>query len=166
VITTCSPVNFEYVKSLGADYVYDYNDPDCVRKIRRDNPMITLAYETGNENEGWAVVEKSFSLSGGRAAVNKYPSLGCSRDDVQMQHVASFICFGQRFSLGPYDLPDMPDEFDWAKKWWTLATKLVAEGKIKPHRPIVREGGLGGVLQGLNDMRQQKIRGYKLVYRM
>ena len=128
--------------------------------------MIEVAYETGNENEGWEVVEKSFSLCGGRAVVNKYPSRGCSRKDVSMTHFSSFASFGQRFTLGPYDLPDSPEDYAWAKAWWRTVSRLVAEGKLKPHRPLVREGGLQGVLDGIQDIRDLKIRGHKLVYRM
>ncbi|RAL09577.1 zinc-binding alcohol dehydrogenase family protein [Aspergillus homomorphus CBS 101889] len=36
VFTTASARNFEYVKGLGADHVYDYNDPDVIRNIVAD----------------------------------------------------------------------------------------------------------------------------------
>lgn len=34
VITTCSPRNYELVKSLGASYVFDYNDKNVVKDIK------------------------------------------------------------------------------------------------------------------------------------
>jgi NADPH:quinone reductase-like Zn-dependent oxidoreductase len=34
IITTWSPRNFEYVKSLGADFVVDYNSADAGAQIR------------------------------------------------------------------------------------------------------------------------------------
>ncbi|KAH7128257.1 chaperonin 10-like protein [Dendryphion nanum] len=34
VISTSSPHNFDLLKSLGADYVYDHSDPDTIPKIR------------------------------------------------------------------------------------------------------------------------------------
>jgi len=33
VITTCSPGNFDYVKSIGADKVFDYNSPSATDDI-------------------------------------------------------------------------------------------------------------------------------------
>ncbi|KAI1179081.1 GroES-like protein [Nemania sp. FL0916] len=33
VITTCSPRNFDYVKSLGAVKAFDYNDPNVIEKV-------------------------------------------------------------------------------------------------------------------------------------
>jgi NADPH:quinone reductase-like Zn-dependent oxidoreductase len=34
VFTTASPKNFDYVKSIGADFVVDYRDPEAPKKIR------------------------------------------------------------------------------------------------------------------------------------
>jgi NADPH:quinone reductase-like Zn-dependent oxidoreductase len=34
VVSTASPKNFDLVKSLGADAVFDYRDSDVVKKIK------------------------------------------------------------------------------------------------------------------------------------
>ncbi len=34
MVTTCSPRNFDFVKSLGASEAFDYNDPECADKVR------------------------------------------------------------------------------------------------------------------------------------
>ena len=34
VIATASPKNNDLIKSLGADFVFDYRDPDVVQKIK------------------------------------------------------------------------------------------------------------------------------------
>jgi hypothetical protein len=153
------------VKSLGADAWYDYNEAGWPRKVRRDFPMIELAYETTCGEEAWALTEEVFSLSGGRAAVN-HPPTSSKRGDITWQHAASYTCFGQRFSLGPVDCPDLPQQYEFSKKWWRYASKLVWEGQLRPHRTIVRESGLEGVVKGIDDIRHQRIRGHKLVYRM
>ena len=50
--------------------------------------------------------------------------------------------------------------------FWGLACKLLAEKKIKVHPVDVRPGGLKGVLEGMEEMRQGKVSGKKLVYRV
>lgn len=47
-----------------------------------------------------------------------------------------------------------------------LAGKLLEQGKIQPHPHRVKEGGLEGILQGLQDLREKKVSGEKLVYRV
>ena len=46
VLATASPHNHDYVKSLGAKYVFDYKDPDVVSKIRKAaGENLSLVYE-------------------------------------------------------------------------------------------------------------------------
>jgi len=47
-----------------------------------------------------------------------------------------------------------------------VARKLLEEGKYKAHPLDVRPGGLNGVIDGMEDMRQGKVSGKKLVYRV
>jgi hypothetical protein len=56
------------------------------------------------------------------------------------------------------------EKFESAVKFAEVAERLLAEGKIKPHPKDVREGGLKGVLDGIQDLREKKVRGKKLVY--
>uniref|UniRef100_L2GGH2 Zinc-binding oxidoreductase n=1 Tax=Colletotrichum fructicola (strain Nara gc5) TaxID=1213859 RepID=L2GGH2_COLFN len=52
------------------------------------------------------------------------------------------------------------------KKFVADTEKLLAEGKLVPHKPTVDEGGsgLGGVLKGLDLVREGEVSGTKLVY--
>lgn len=47
-----------------------------------------------------------------------------------------------------------------------MAEKLFAQGKLKPHPQMVGDGGLKGVFDGLQKMREGKVSGQKLVYRV
>jgi len=50
VITTTSPKNVEYLKSLGADYVFPYNDPKTPEGVRGvTNGKLYLAYDAISE---------------------------------------------------------------------------------------------------------------------
>lgn len=46
VITTCSPDNFELVKSLGAEHVFDYKKPDVVSSIEHVAPDLKYFFDT------------------------------------------------------------------------------------------------------------------------
>lgn len=56
------------------------------------------------------------------------------------------------------------DQGEFAKKWRSIAEDLVARREIQPHPVLARKGGLSGVLEGLNEIRKQAPRGYKIVY--
>lgn len=59
-----------------------------------------------------------------------------------------------------------PEDFEFGKRFWSTAEKLLREGKWKPHRAELRSGGLDGILGGLEDLKQGKVSGKKLVYRV
>ena len=63
-----------------------------------------------------------------------------------------------------YDV--QPGHYEFAREFWAISQKLFEEGKVKVHRPDVREGGLDGILQGLDDLKNDRVSGYKLVYKI
>jgi len=62
----------------------------------------------------------------------------------------------------------MPEVYQSCSQFWEVAEKLFAEKKLIPHPQKVNlEGeGLEGVLKGLQIMRDGKVSGFKLVYRI
>lgn len=58
------------------------------------------------------------------------------------------------------------EDQEFAARFWKMAGELLAQGKLKVHPPDVRPGGLEGVLEGLDELRQGKVSGKKLVYRV
>jgi hypothetical protein len=52
------------------------------------------------------------------------------------------------------------------KNWVVVAERLLKEGKWRPHRQEVRKGGFDGILEGMKDMKEGKVSGVKLVYRV
>ena len=47
-----------------------------------------------------------------------------------------------------------------------ISTKLIASSQIAVHPPKVGKDGLKGVIQGMDDLRDGKVSGVKLVYRV
>jgi D-arabinose 1-dehydrogenase-like Zn-dependent alcohol dehydrogenase len=61
--------------------------------------------------------------------------------------------------------PAKPEDFEFCRDFVPIVERLVAEGKVKPHRLEVR-GGLGDINAGLKELKAGKVSGKKLVYRI
>lgn len=63
-------------------------------------------------------------------------------------------------------IPAKPEHHEFAKKWLLSAEQLYAAGKFRTHRLDLRHGGFEGILEGLDDLKNGKASGVKLVYRV
>ena len=77
-----------------------------------------------------------------------------------------YTVFGVEFQKFGSTVPASSADFEFGKKWFALSEKLLAEGKLVPHPAKVGSGGLEGVIQGLDDMKNGKVSGQKLVYNL
>ncbi len=69
VVTTASPKNFDLVKGLGADEVFDYRDEDVVEKIRvATGNALDIAFDTVSEGKTPAQVTGAIGDKGGKVA--------------------------------------------------------------------------------------------------
>lgn len=68
--------------------------------------------------------------------------------------------------MGKFRSPANPDHLAFAIKWFKLAERLYREEKIVMHRLDFREGGLDKIEEGLADLRNGKVSGRKVVYRI
>jgi hypothetical protein len=61
-----------------------------------------------------------------------------------------------------------PETYRFVSQFWEVAEKLFTEGKLVPHPQKVNLDGEGleGVLKGMQFMREGKVSGFKLVYRI
>ncbi|KAL9025020.1 MAG: hypothetical protein Q9196_006085 [Gyalolechia fulgens] len=163
VVTTCSPHNFDFVKSLGADVVYDYKQPGASNEIRRlTGDHLKIVLDTISIESSAKFCAEAISTEGG-----VYTSLlpvTVPRSDVKSDLVLAYTAFGEPFKLGPQSFAAVPDDQAFAASWWLLAEQCLATGKIKVHPPSVREGGLEAVLDGLDLMRKDRVSGQKLVH--
>ena len=51
-------------------------------------------------------------------------------------------------------------------RFWEISSKLIASAQLAVHPPKVGKDGLEGVLDGMEQLRQGKVTGVKLVYRV
>lgn len=172
VIATASAHNFDLVKSLGADEVFDYTSSTCAGDIKNyTKGELTLAFDCISKGSSTQICVEALSDRGG-IYTTLLPVPGdkvkAINDKVENKSTLAYTAIGEAFQFGPQQFPAIPPHFDFAKKFWTISEKLLADGKVKVHQHAVNEGGSGleGVLEGLKKVRAGAVRGQKLVYTM
>lgn len=168
VITTSSPKNFDFCKSVGADAVFDYNNPSAAGQIRGyTNDKLEYAFDTISVEQSAAICAAALSSGSGCAYSSLLP-VKLPRQDIENKYTLVYTVANEYFRMGEKgpEFPAKQQDFDFAKKFCGIAEKLLADGKFKVHPPSVRKGGLKGVLDGLQELREGKVSGMKLVYKI
>lgn len=167
VLTTCSPHNFDFVKSLGADAVYNYKDADCAKQINKDtDDSLKYVWDTISLEASAKICAEALSSDPSGARYGSILPVKLPRDGVEQNMTFMYTIFGDSFKKGPNEYPPSREDFEFAKNVFEITEKLLAEGKLKTHPEEVRSDGLAGVLKGLQDLKADKVSGAKLVYRV
>ncbi|KAJ0423902.1 NAD(P)-binding protein [Aspergillus carlsbadensis] len=163
VLTTCSARHFDRVKELGADAVFDYNEPNSASAIKaQTNDGLTLAFDTVSVESSAKYCDLALSSKGGQ-----YSSLlpiKIERENVQSRSTMAYTVFGEKFIFGPKEIPAQPEDRAFMETFCGVFEDLLASGRVKVHPPRVCDGGLDGILNGLQLLREGKVSGEKLVY--
>ncbi|KAK7538814.1 chaperonin 10-like protein [Phyllosticta citribraziliensis] len=169
VITTCSPRNFDLVHSLGASAAFDYNSPTCGADIRAHTQnSLYHAFDCVSEHSSPTICAEALSTetSSKKPAYSALLNVEFPRQDVDARQTLGYTVVGEEFFKFGANFPAKKEDFEFGKMFWALSQRLLEEKKFRVHQPDVRDGGLNGVLEGLNDLRQGKVSGKKLVYRI
>ncbi|KAI1176172.1 putative alcohol dehydrogenase [Nemania sp. FL0916] len=171
VITTCSPRNFELVKSLGADEAFDYNSPTCSADIKRwtDNKL-KYAWDCTGDGAGICAAAMCDSEPGtyGTIMPANYELLKQTNPQVHGQEfmrgydtMGEFYCW-----IGDTPIDPDPQVMNFYQSFLKLTQPLLANWDIKPLPAVVNKTGSGleGVVKGLEEMKAGKISGEKMVY--
>lgn len=175
VITTSSPHNFDYLKSLGADAVYDYHEATetLAQRIKNlTNDQLTLSWDCSPTEESARLCALAMSNS----EKGKYSSLIPVDPDVlkkanpgvESEFTLGYTAFGETFTRHGRTFEAKPEDRKFARMFWELSKDLLADGRVKAAKIAVDQGGKGleGVLKGLEDLKQGRVSGTKLVYRI
>ncbi|KAJ5706638.1 chaperonin 10-like protein [Penicillium malachiteum] len=89
-----------------------------------------------------------------------------ARENINSRATLGYTIMGEDFMIGPMRVPARPDDFAFAQDWLLQAFKFLASGQVKVHPLKVNPDGLKGVPEGLNLMKEGKVSGEKLVYKV
>jgi aspyridone synthetase trans-acting enoyl reductase len=165
-VVTCSPHNFDLVKSTGAEAAFDYKSPTCASDIR-DFTKHQLAYAADciTTTESMKTCYESLGTEGGRyVALDSFSIASHSRRSVGPSWVFAMSAFGSAVDwVAPYKCEASPADRTFAAVWMREVGGLVRDGTVKPlpHRIIGQT--LGDIDKGLEELRSGRVSGMKLV---
>ena len=166
VITTASPARHEYLKQLGADVCFDYRDEDVVSKIRKAATG-DISYAIDCFSEQGSTTKTCATLSGSNPQVSTVlPGVdGEVLSYIKHHPIMMFTIFGVKINIFGQDYEARLQDKTFAEKFYKLLTNvLLPEGLVKPNKPTIIPGGLGGVENGFKRMIENKVAAEKLVY--
>jgi len=151
VIATCSAATAEYVKSLGAEFIVDYRDPEALTKIRAigmDN--LNHAVDTVSAETAQLCVDALSPLHPGIVST----IAGAPKNNRDNVKVAQVILLNATISAeyGPFVKQAIAE----------LGARLESK-EIVPNKVQKQEGGLSGIEAGLKLMVENKVSAAKLV---
>ncbi|KAJ5566136.1 hypothetical protein N7535_007774 [Penicillium sp. DV-2018c] len=164
VVTTCSPRNFDLVRGLGADEVYDYNDAGAAAAIRKaTGNKLKLVFDCISVESSAEFCDNAISTDGGEYSA--LLDVKIARPNVNDRFTVAFTAIGEAFEFGDIAIPAKPEDKVFSEHFFSTALEdLLARGKIKVHPTKVGKDGLKGVLEGLKLLKEEKVSGEKLVY--
>ncbi|KAM7184233.1 GroES (chaperonin 10)-like protein [Rhypophila sp. PSN 637] len=177
-IATCSPHNFDMVKSYGAAEVWDYGDPSTVEKIKLyTRNALSFALDCACEMSAGTSSSLNFCYAALGRAGGRYTSLEPYPEDqprnmrsrrVKADWVLGAAVLGREVGWRePYHIVPDPELRKFGMEWMAYAQGMLDRGDIRPHPVrIGKEKGLEQVLGGIELLRKKRVSGEKLVYKI
>ncbi|OCH94263.1 zinc-binding oxidoreductase ToxD [Obba rivulosa] len=168
VITVAGPKNHDLCKSYGADVVLDYKDPEVISKIKETtHDSLHLAYDTISQLQSQMFTAKCMAPGAGKFVVIQPPQKAAQaiREDVKIIHTLIYTSGGREFTLGKH-YPVSPEDRAHMAAFLKEVPDLVQSGAVKPNPVKLWTGGLEGIKEGLQYMRDGKNSAEKIVYRI
>lgn len=166
-IVTCSPQNFDLVRSYGAEEVFDYKSPSCAADIRAyTKNSLKYVLDCISVPETMKFSYECIGRLGGRyTALEPYTEGFCTRYNVKSDWVFAACALGAPCHWKPPFRRDAdPEARESAFEWLGTMQKLLDEGRLRTHPIQKMEGGLEGILRGIEMLRNKEVSGKKLVY--
>jgi NADPH:quinone reductase-like Zn-dependent oxidoreductase len=167
-ITTCSPSNFQLVKSYGAVEAFDYRSAECIKDIKTyTRNSLKFVLDCVSEPETMDFCYQCVGRSGGKLTTLEPPPkyLNSRTKTVKVDWVLGPALHGKAIGWpAPMEREADPELRDFAKKWFTTAQELLDQDRLRPHPIKTMQGGLDRIMDGLDMLMEKQVSGQKLVY--
>ena len=170
MVATASPHNFEFLKSLGADAVFDYRHPTCAADIKNfTRNKLTYAWDCMGTGAKVCAAAMSDVDDGTYGTINPTDTKLLRSTNPKVRGpllTVAYEVFGEPWIWNGYNMPPNEEELEFATDFFQLAERLLADGVVRPIKPAVNKfgDGLPGALEGLEELRRNRVSGTKLVY--
>jgi NADPH:quinone reductase-like Zn-dependent oxidoreductase len=126
VVTTSSPSNFDYLRSIGADHVLDYKSSTLVQDILAiTGGPICYAFDTHPTDTSTAVAAAILNRSSDARYVSLHPgqeqNVKALNPDVNAQFILAYSAFGDPWIFGQQHFAAVPDDYEFQKKFILIA---------------------------------------------
>lgn len=167
VVATSSPKQFDKLKSLGAELVYDYNDPEAPEKIRQaTNGGVIIGLDGFSTFETAKQAERAFGDKGGRLVSLLGDIKGLARPDVKLVPVWVHNVLGENETWGDLEFKATPEVRNLYSTWQVgLVFDLLDRGLLKPF-DYIQAGGLADVAKAFELQQDEASNGKKVVIRV
>ena len=168
-IATCSPHNFDLVRSYGAEAVFDYHLPTVISEIKSyTGDSLKFVMDCISEPETMKFCYACIGRTGGSyTAVEPYPEGLHTRPTVRPDWVLGPAILGKRCCWpAPFELPENAGIREWTREWFGMIQQLISDGKLRSHPLRVMTDGLNDVIPGLEMLRKKLVSGEKLICRI
>ncbi|KAJ7454761.1 dehydrogenase [Mycena latifolia] len=164
VIATASPRNHALITRLGATAVFDYRDLEAPAKIRAltDN---RLAHAVDCISDAGTVRQVAASLGTAGGAVSLVLNEPVPAPGVLAKFSLVYTLLGKEFEH-PMPYAADAEHYAFGKRSAALLTRLLAEGKLQTTPVKLVPNGLNEVDEWLEFMKQGKVSGEKITYRV
>lgn len=170
VLTTSSAQQTDFLKSLGADEVFDYHNADVIEQIKEvAGDSIAYAYDTVSTEETFQSVydatanSKEVEIDNLLFLTPKKIKVDDSRK-VNFHTTLAYCANGEDQNLNGFIVRSSPELVkDYNNFWFNHLPPYIS--KIKHSNLKVLKGGLDSVNDALELLRENKVRAEKVVFR-